>query len=215
MSILAMGIVLSKSWKGLALLTAVFLGLAALLFAIFTPKRDAYVELRNTAPDSLAVFALNKSQRKTLTRWSNLWHNSDPDTLKQWVKAHYSPLVNIGLRLSEQATLFRHRDQDRIAAAKLDSGRGIGQALAEVVEDTFLLRQVQFIENLDDERLLWRAKACLAYAQARNFRVQNEISKARKEYEKVVKFSKQAGDKKLQTDALVFLQWFLHLAKKH
>ncbi|MCG8605987.1 CHAT domain-containing protein, partial [bacterium] len=150
---------------------------------------------------------INEDRREVLAQWQFLSKTANEDSLQKWVRDHYSPLMDIGLRLSEQATLYRYHGELQHAHSQLGTAREIGQILAGIANDTFLKKQVEFITTLNDKRLRFRAEACLAYARARNFLDEGDYEKAVGEYECTQKLAEKAGDAKLEIDAMVKLQW--------
>jgi tetratricopeptide (TPR) repeat protein len=191
------------------------ISILALAFVSINSKPDIPIEIRMIPPDSLRAYLLNAQDRQTLVELEELRGKDQPDSLYTWVRNHYWPVQFIGLRLLEQATLFCSRGRIQLATAQLDTARELGQVLAEVVQDSFLLRQVESIANLDDKALHKRARACEAYANAYEKLYSGKTGEARKEFERASKLAERAGDDKLQIDAMVWLQWFFVNANKH
>jgi len=167
---------------------------------------------RPTSPDSLSAYRLKADDRQMLAEWGRWHRHGQPDSLREWVRRHYGPLQSIGLRLMEQATLFQDDGQMALATAKFDTARKLGETLADAVNDSFLLRQVTRVENLDTGRLRSRAQASRLFAQAEDrlyagqYAGKNEAGL--EQYEEIIALAQQAGDAKLDLDARYRLLFF-------
>lgn len=194
-------------WSGIAI--AIISVIALAVFGIqSTTKPDIPSVIKTTPPDSLRAYALKPNLLKLHDEWNTLRNADDPDSLHSLVKNNYVDTQYIGLRLLEQATLFRDRGKEEIANAKLKTAREIGQDLVEVFQDSFLLKQVEHVEKLDDKQLRLRAKASEAYASACEPFYDGKYAEAEPKFEVARKLAEKANDDKLSIEAMSLLQWF-------
>jgi len=167
------------------------------------------VATRIVPPNSLNAYMLKAEDRRLLAEWTRLHRDGPPDSRREWVRQHYGPFQSIGLRLMEQATLFHGDGKAPLAAAKFDTARDLGEALVEAVNDSFLLRQIDRITELDEKELSMRAQAALLFAQAEDSLYAGKYEEAVQRYEKTIHLARQASDEKLAIDASYRLLYFL------
>jgi tetratricopeptide (TPR) repeat protein len=200
--------IVSFSLRGFLLAIGIIggVGLGSLMIKQ-TPSGDP--SQQPVPPDSLRAYMLSTSDRQLLSKWQDLLVAGRTDSMLSWAQQYYRPLQYIGLRLSERATLAYNLGNHIVAAAQLDSARALGQLLAGAVQDSFLLKQVDWIEKLDRKKLRIRAEASYAYAHAYELLIAGDAGAARKEFEHAHRCAESIQDSKLTIDAIVWLQWLL------
>lgn len=186
-------------------------GIMILFYYIAKSSNDIKAMLDDTSPDNLTAYKLNEDQIQILDQWKSIHSDVDQKDTESWVHKNSQQLLNIGLRLSEQATIFKGLEDTTTASTKLDLTHQIGQALAETKTDSFLLNQTEFIECLDWERLEIRAKASITAAKARDLMYSTENNEAFKNYQKAYQLAKRIKDNKLIVETGVYMQYLASL----
>ncbi|MFQ5823290.1 MAG: CHAT domain-containing protein [bacterium] len=204
------------NWKRGVLLTGIILTSIIVLVSFCTQTPEfAQIETSFVSPDSLKAYRLSSQDQKMLAEWLEFQSKGKPDSVHKWVRNRYLPLQIIGLKLLEQATLYRKQGDLQIAEAKLHISRELGEVLAEVVGDTFLLQQVWFNEKLDHKRMQKRALASVVYANAYEQIYAGNYDDVQKQYEFVIDLANEISDNKLQIDAMVGLQYIYNYKNQH
>jgi CHAT domain-containing protein len=168
-----------------------------------------------TSPDSLGVYMLRENDVKLVVELESLRQTSAPDSFGNWVGEHYVSLQSIGLRLLEQATLWRVRQNTQLADAKLAKARELGQVLAESAKDLFLLQQVEYLLSLSEKELRQRSIASIAFATAYDTLHAGKYDAAMREFRTAYKLARRAHDEKLSIESMSMLQYFLSRDDKY
>jgi len=176
------------------------MGIALFVSKIFLHRR---VNVPSPFASSLQFYALKTGHRQALAEWQALRHAPHAGTLQNWVEQHYVIFQSMGLRWVELATCNFVQDRTVRAGAQLDSARFVGQALAEMVNDSFLLKLVYRVEKLDQKSLQLRAKASALYVQAYD----RNNPQALQDCEEAVRLAEQADDDKISIEALCYLAY--------
>ncbi|MFQ5637931.1 MAG: CHAT domain-containing protein [bacterium] len=195
---------LTKSLKRIVLATVVGGLLLSTAFIWWTTSND--FDMSSVSLDDLKVYRLNNQKYATLAEWHVL-RKQEAESFQTWVRDHYWPLQNIGLRLAEQGTILAAQGVTEAADAKLDTALDIGSTLIEAVDDSFLIQLVQNIKRLDGGHLKHRARASIAYAQSKEEFNAGDYQTARQHFERARKLAHKADDDKLLVDVLIVLQW--------
>ena len=195
--------------KILALVTLV----SVVLYLLTTSSIDSYSDieanLKSIHPDSLEAYKLNPQQIETLSEWRRQREIITGGNLDDWMGKRYLQLQEIGLKLLEQSTLFRIKNDSISAKKNTNIALELGSDLVKKFKDPFLLDHAQYVENLDRRQLQRRAKASFIYAQACEPFYKREYKIAREKFKLAHKFAEKAGDLKLSIDALSILQWYV------
>ncbi|MDZ7312848.1 MAG: CHAT domain-containing protein [candidate division KSB1 bacterium] len=188
---------------------ALGLGLIGLLIFSLQPDSALHriVNTRRIPPDSIKAYLLKPADRQMLVVWGNLRRSVSLDCFQHWARQHHWPLQNIGLRLLEQATLFHEGGKTQLAVTLSDTARELGQTLAEVLQDSFLLRHAEHIQKLSTDQLQLRARACQAWADAYDLIHARKYVPAADKCNRAMRLAEQAGDDKLVIDAMSLSQY--------
>ena len=145
--------------KILALVTLV----SVVLYLLTTSSIDSYSDieanLKSIHPDSLEAYKLNPQQIETLSEWRRQREIITGGNLDDWMGKRYLQLQEIGLKLLEQSTLFRIKNDSISAKKNTNIALELGSDLVKKFKDPFLLDHAQYVENLDRRQLQRRAKA--------------------------------------------------------
>lgn len=197
------------------LLLAVILGAAVALMAI------AYLVLqdhsnapmafpRDVDPDTLVSCRLKPKDHELLATLQEQKNSVRPDSLHAWARDRFWPLQSLGLRLLEQATLFKHIGRPEKADQRIATAEALAASLIQATNDSFLLRQIAHVRNLSGEALARRAQVSMAYDAAQTLFRQGHSHDAERMFEKAYTLAREADDK-LLVEAGVWLLWYLGL----
>jgi CHAT domain-containing protein len=159
------------------------------------------------SPDSLTAYRLSSQDQRMLAEWQELQRNGKPDSVSRWVQQGFLDLQSVGLKLVEHATLNFVQGKHELATEQLTISTGLGKILAEVMQDSFLKNEIDFLRKLTDKQLKTRAKASALYAKAYEKAYATNIIEAQQLYENVIELAREISDIKLQIEAMVGLQY--------